>query len=122
MNSIFEDWREGLLTDAEALHALACDLGEVESQLAPLEQERTMLRDHLSHIVDRIGGRADIPGFGRLELSAPTVVRGYDRKRLDALLVDLAADYPAVVQQLAQCRTETARAGSLRITREKGTK
>ena len=117
--TIFDDWRDGTISDVEALHALASDLGEIESQLAPLEAERQNLRDQLSQIVGRLGGRASVAGFGKLELTAPTLARSYDKKRLDQLIIDLATDAPELAQLVAACRTESPRAGSLRITREK---
>jgi hypothetical protein len=117
--TIFDDWRDGQISDVEALHAIASDLGEIESQLAPLENERQNLRDQLSVILDRLGGRTTIPGFGKLELTAPTITRSYDKKRLDQLIIDLTTDAPELAQLIAACRTEAPRAGSLRITREK---
>ena len=117
--TIFDDWRDGTISDVEALHALASDLGEIESQLAPLEAERQNLRDQLSQIVGRLGGRASVAGFGKLELTAPSLARSYDKKRLDQLIIDLATDAPELAQLVAACRTESPRAGSLRITREK---
>lgn len=116
---IFEDWQDGQISDAGALRALCRDLGEVESQIAPLEAERATLRDQISRVLDHAGGKAEIAGFGKLELSAPAIVRGYDKKRLDELLVALAGEAPEVAERIAACRTESARAGSLRITREK---
>jgi len=117
--TIFDDWRDGSISDVEALRALASDLGEIESQLAPLEAERQNLRDQLSQIVGRLGGRASVPGFGKIELTAQSLARSYDKKRLDQLIIDLATDAPELAQLVAACRTEAPRAGSLRITREK---
>ena len=117
--AIFDDWRDGQVSDVEALHAIAFDLGELESQLAPLELERQTLRDQLSQILGRLGGRASVAGFGKLELTAPAIARSYDKKRLDQLIIDLATDAPDLAQLIAACRTEAPRAGSLRITREK---
>src|SRR5689334_1363191 len=115
----FDDWRDGQISDIEALQSVTSDLGEVESQIAPLEAERALLRDQISQIVARLGGRATIAGFGKLEIVPPTVAKTYDKKRLDQLIVDLAADAPELAQLIAACRTESQRAGSLRITREK---
>ena len=61
----------------------------------------------------------DLAGFGRLEIMPPSVTKGYDKKRLDQLVLDLAADAPELAALIAQCRTESARAGGLRIIREK---
>ncbi len=119
--TIFDDWRDGTISDVEALHALASDLGEIESQLAPLEAERQNLRDQLSQVVNHLGGRASVAGFGKLELTAPSLAKSYDKKRLDQLIIDLATDAPELAQLVAACRTESPRAGSLRITREKPT-
>ena len=85
--TIFDDWRDGTISDVEALHALASDLGEIESQLAPLEAERQNLRDQLSQIVNRLGGRTSVPGFGKLEIMPASVTRSYDKKRLDQLVI-----------------------------------
>jgi len=118
--TIFDDWRDGTISDVEALHALASDLGEIESQLAPLEAERQNLRDQLSQIVSHLGGRASVAGFGKLELTSASVTRSYDKKRIQALVLDLVAEGNVeVAQRIALCETELSRAGSLRITREK---
>lgn len=119
MSTAFDIWQDGKLTDIQALRALCRDLGEVESQLAPLEAERAALRDQISHVLDRLGGTTEITGFGKLEITAPSIVKSYDKKRLDQLLIDLAAEAPELVARIAACRTESARAGSLRITRQK---
>lgn len=115
----FDDWADGRMNDADALRALCRDLGEVESQLAPLEAERQQLRDQISRVLDRAGGKAQIAGFGGLEITSPSIVRSYDKKALDRLLLDLASEAPEMAARIAQCRTESARAGGLRITREK---
>lgn len=119
MSTAFELWQDGSLTDLQALRMLCRDLGEVESQIGPLEAERAALRDQISRVLDRAGGTAEIAGFGKLELSAPAIVRGYDKKRLDELLIALATEAPEAAARIAACRTESARAGGLRITREK---
>lgn len=117
--STFEDWQEGLVPDMDALRVLCSDLGEVESDLAPLQEQREALRAQIGEVVARRGEAVEIAGFGRIEIAPAAIVRGYDKRRLDALLVDLAGEAPEVARRLAECRTETARAGSLRITREK---
>jgi hypothetical protein len=117
---IFEDWQSGVLTDAEALRALTRDLGEVESELAPLHEQREQLRAWIGEVLARAGGKAAIPGFGRLELSAPSVTVTFDRKALDGLVQDLvAAGQFDIAQRISAARRESARAGALRITREK---
>jgi hypothetical protein len=118
--TIFEEWRDGKITDNEALRALVRDLGEVESTLAPLENERSMLRDQISQVLERAGGKSQIAGFGKLELTPPSVMVNYDRKILDGILADLVerGDFE-LAQRITAARRESARSGSLRITREK---
>lgn len=115
----FDDWRAGFVTDAQALRSLASDLGEVESQLTPFELEKQSLRDQISQVLEHAGGQAQIAGFGRLEITAASVVTSYDKKQIEALLIDLTSTHPEVAQRLAACRVKGTRAGSLRITREK---
>lgn len=117
--STFDDWQDGRLTDDQALRALASDLGEVESQLAPIEAEKAALRDQISRVVERIGGVAQIAGFGKLEITAASVVVSYDKRQIEDLLIDLTTTHPEIAARLAACRTRGSRAGSLRITREK---
>lgn len=120
--SIFDDWQDRNVTDAQALQALASDLGEVESQLAPMEQEKQALRDQISLVLEHYGGAATIAGFGRLEITAASVVVSYDKKQIEELLIDLTTTHPEIAARLAGCRVKGTRAGSLRITREKAGK
>lgn len=113
--TIFDGSDEAI--DRDILRALCYDLGEVESQIAPLEAERQQLRDKISLVLARMGNKAELAGFGKLELTAPAVVHSYDKKRLDELLIALAGEAPEIAERLAQCRTESARIGGLRITR-----
>lgn len=117
--SIFDDWQQGDITDDQALRALAMELGEVESQLAPIEAEKQALRDQISRVLDRAGGVATVAGFGKLEITAAAVTVSYDKKQIEDLLIDLTATHPDVARRLAACRVRGSRAGALRITREK---
>jgi hypothetical protein len=118
-----EDWRNGDLTDAEALRHLARDLGKVEDSLAPLEAERKELRTALETITTRLGGKASVPGFGALAVTAPSESASYDTKALDTIAAELLAtgdvDLMRVAARIAKARKVSQRAGSLRITREK---
>ena len=119
--STFEDWRDGAMSDEQAARYLALELGEVESELAPLNAQREILRAGLSHVVGKLGNKHEIPGFGRLENTAPSVVTSYDAKAIEALIVDMSAaeGMSEWAQRLARCKKQSARSGSLRITREK---
>ena len=58
----------------QRVYALCQELGEVESQIAPLEQERRRLRAELSLLVEELGGKATVEGFGGLEVCTASVV------------------------------------------------
>lgn len=120
MSSAFDQWEAGGLSDEQALRALCSDLAELESDLAPLDAERADLRNQLSHVAARFSSPQVVPGFGRVELTAASVVTSYDKKALDELIILLNRDGDGrIAAQIAQCRTTSERAGSLRITREK---
>lgn len=122
MATILEEWQEGRISDMEALRALAIHLGEVESEIAPLEAEKAALRETIGLILDRVGEPVQIAGFGRMELSAPAIVQSFDKKQLDALIEDLENENPDLAARIAACRTKSMRAGGVRITREKSSK
>jgi hypothetical protein len=118
--NVFEQWQAGDISPYQALYALTSDLAEVESELEPLQQQREELRNAISHIVGTIGDKAEISGFGRLEITAATKSVSYDRKAVQAVINDLLAlGETEIAQRLVLCQRETSRAGSLRITRVK---
>lgn len=117
-STIFSDWQSGALGDREALRALLSDLGEVESQIAPLEAEKSELRAQISEVLARLGGRAEADGL-RLTLTAPSVVPRYDAKELDHIVKYLQAQgEDAIANLLLSARKESERAGMLRIAKE----
>lgn len=115
-STIFSDWQAGTIGDREALRALLSDLGEVESQLAPLEAEKSELRVQISEVLARLGGRAEADGF-RLMLTSPSVTPRYDAKELDQIVKYLQAQgEDALANLILGARKESERAGQLRIT------
>ena len=117
-----EAWRDGYLTDMEALRALCSDLGEVESDLEPLNQQREQLREQISDVVVKSGGQAEVRGFGTLQWAPPSEIKSYDTKQLNELIITLSAIGGAaaeIAQQIAKCKKFTPRKGFLRISREK---
>jgi hypothetical protein len=120
MTTIFDQWREGEMSDEQAARALALELGEVESELAPLTKQREELRNDLSHIVGKLGDKHTIPGFGELVNTAPSVTTSYDAKKIEAIIIELVeTGLGEWAQRLTRCKKQSSRAGSLRITREK---
>ena len=115
----FTEWDAGTLTDVQALRVLAMELGKVQSELEPLKAQEARLRDELSRVVAHMGGKADVPGFGQLAMTAPSITNSYDSKRLDDIVMGLIAEgYADIAESIANCRKQSSRAGSLRITRE----
>lgn len=120
MSTTYDQWRDGAMSDEQAARALAIDLGEVESELAPLNGQRETLRNELSHIVGKLGDKHVIPGFGRLENTAPSVVYAFDKEGINRIIKDLIAEgLHGWAERLQACEKKSSRAGSLRITREK---
>lgn len=120
-DDIFATW-ENDGDDMRAASALAMELGEVESALEPLKEEREHIRALLSHIVAKRGEKVTIAGFGVLEVTAPSVVRSYEKAALDQLIIQLLEEGDIdIVQRIVACRRESARAGGLRVTMEKST-
>jgi hypothetical protein len=114
-SSLFEDWRAGVISDREALRRLLSDLGEVESQIAPLEAERAELRAQISEVLAELGGRAEADGY-RLTITSPSVVPRYDAKELDQLVLRLRQQgHTEIADQILTARKESARSGQLRI-------
>lgn len=120
---MFDEWEAGNLSDVQAARALASDYGELEDELMPLLRQRDELRDQLSRVVAHMGGKAEIPGFGMMQMAAPSITNSYDAKALDNLVLSLIADgCTDVAESITACRRQSMRAGSLRITREKVSK
>jgi hypothetical protein len=77
-----------------------------------------VLRQQASEIVDYLGGKADVAGFGTFTITAPSQTIQYDSKELDRLVVHLiSSGYEELAKQITSCRKESSRAGSLRINR-----
>lgn len=120
-NNPFTEWEEGNLSAYRALRALCMDLGEVESELAPLQKQRDDTRNQIGDILlTQDNYKAEIKDFGRLMITAPSISAKYDTKAVDALvswLVD--AGYTDIAERLAACKIKSMRAGGLRIERER---
>jgi hypothetical protein len=106
--------------DPEArLGTLCYDLDQIELALAPLEAERQAIRAELSMIIEQLGTQ-EVEGFGRLEITAPALVVSYDRQRVERLTLALIDEGRSeIAERISAARKESARAGSLRITRQK---
>jgi hypothetical protein len=120
LGDVFTHWKEGDIDPHAALRALCNQLGEVQSDLDGLQEEREHLRGQISEIVNSIGGTVEVAGFGELRITEPVKTASYDRKSLDDLVRWLLEhDQPGIAQRITGCRKESARAGSLQIRRSK---
>lgn len=124
VNDIFKQWQEGEVSNMEALNAIASQLGEVESELAmttgPLNAEREALRNMISHIADKIGETVVIPGFGKIEMTAPSAGHKYNTAMIDSIVKQLREDgYGYISQAIEEAKETTGRSGGLRITLQK---
>lgn len=119
MQDTIRQWEEGELTDIQALHALASDLGEIDSQISPLEADKKTIRNTIEAIVSRLGGKAVAAGF-EMQITAPSYRVTYDTRALDTLMAKLSRNgYSHIAEELAACRLENPVKGSLRITKER---
>ena|SRR5258706_3818896 len=112
-------WLDGDVTAMEALRSLCSDYEEIEASYKDFESLRATVRDQLSNVLEKLDGKAEVKGFGKLTLSAPSITEGYDKAQIRAIILDLIADYPDIAGRLAACATKSMRAGGLRIEREK---
>ncbi len=103
----------------QRIHVLCQELGEIEDQLRPLEEERRRIRSELSLLVAELGGKVKVDGFGYLEVSTASFAVSYDRKQVEALILTLIdLGHYHLADALRACKQESARPGVLRILRE----
>jgi hypothetical protein len=147
MKTSFELWQDGEITDQQIFRELAVDLGEVTSELEPLQKEEKLLRERLGIVVDRMGGKAELKGFGRVLLTSASKSVSFDTDKLHDLVKRYERPYTEIVfddsqdafyipgyydgfeagvalmiEEILLCQKETHRSGSLRIEREKAKK
>jgi len=117
--NIYAAWLDGDVTAMEALRSLCSDYEEIEQSYKDYEGLRNQTRDQMSNVVEKIGGKVEVKGFGVLTVTQASITEGYDKKLIRDLIMDLVTDYPDIAARLAGCATKSMRAGGLRIEREK---
>ncbi|MCC6271290.1 MAG: hypothetical protein IT190_08430 [Microbacteriaceae bacterium] len=111
----FTAWQAGDLTAMEALQLLVPELDGAQAMRVTLEEREKELRAYVEAVLRRLSPTEPLPLGGLvLELTRASITKGYDRKALDALAQELPAEWR---ERLDGCRTETTRAGGLRVTR-----
>jgi hypothetical protein len=107
------------VTPEARLGALCYDLDQIEIAIAPLEAERQAIRAEISTIIEAIGTQ-ELEGFGKLEITSPARVITYDRTVIERVMLALIDEgRPELAERISAAKKERARAGSLRITRQK---
>lgn len=112
-------WLDGDATAYEALRSLCDDLEEIEQSYKSFEKIRQVTRDQISTVMLKLGDKVEVKGFGTVLLTAPSIVTGYDKAKIKALIQEWSNDFPEFAEALAACETKTSRAGGLRIERSK---
>jgi hypothetical protein len=114
-------WKDGDATATEALRSLCADYEELDNTYRQFEGIRDQTRNQISEVVATCDGeKAEIAGFGVVRLTQASVTLRYDGEALDKLATDLAGlGLIDLADRILGCKKPSARAGSLRIEREK---
>jgi len=113
------------VSDNQEHRAALVELREAVSDYARLDDEyqqvgadREQLRERISELVAVVGSQT-FPGFGRVEITSPSLMVSFDAKALDQLLLELEAAGDPLAERIREARREGQRAGGLRIGRER---
>ena len=116
----YEQWQAGEIQGDEALKYLCHYLAMVDDQLGPLEKSTEQARVWVSEIVEYLGGKVEVDGFGKCEITSASVTYSYDKKQLDQLCNQLRTEGQGEISTLIEaCLKSSMRSGGLRITRAK---
>jgi len=119
--NVFVAWLDGDVTAYEALRSLCDDYEEIDLSYKQFEGMRDQTRKQIEQVVDHMGGKAEVKGFGMLFVSGPSTVTSYSKEQIVALISALVDEGNLdIAARLAACEKQTDRKGSLRIEREKG--
>jgi hypothetical protein len=119
LEKTYQAWQEGEIRADEALTS-ATLLVRLETNSKPLTRLTKKARAYLSEVVNYLGGKAEVDGFGQLQITNPSVTYTYDKKLVDRLTNELRTEgLGDVATRLDACLKASEKAGSLRITREK---
>ncbi len=118
--NIYSAYLDGDVGPMEALRSLCSDYEEVEQSYRDFDGVRNQLREQISTVLLKLDGKATVPGFGKLALTEPVITKGFDKALIQALINELVEEYPDIAARIVACGTKSARAGGLRIERERG--
>ena len=110
------------MTNHAAINALYQTIAALDMQIATLNTKREQARTALSSLIEAEGGKVVLAGIATLEITRPTMVASYDRAGLEDLVRKLVANgRGGIAEMIEQQRKQHHRAGSLRITKVRGT-
>src|SRR5689334_1884199 len=69
--NIYAAWLDGEVSAVEALHSLCADYEELDQTYRQYEGMREQTRQQLSEVLEKMGGKAEVKGFGVLTITAP---------------------------------------------------
>jgi hypothetical protein len=120
IEEIYQDWQDGNVQSDEALKQFCLLIGPIQDHQKMIEALDKLVRAKTGEVLAFIGETVEIKGFGKLEITRPSVSYSYDRKLLDQLTNQLRTEgLGDVATRLDTCLKPSERAGTLRITREK---
>lgn len=103
---------------------LCLELGEIESEIELATSRLKFQRDTIRKEIEEIllvtsYDSAKIPGFGSVNIIAPSVAVSYDKTMLDKLIAVLRqSGDAAIADDIEACRKFSPREGNLRITKD----
>jgi hypothetical protein len=124
IEEVYKDWQDGNIQSEEAINLFCKILGPIKQQEEMIAAIDKQVRGRVGEVLAFLGCDAlEIKGFGKLEITRPSVTWGYDKKLLDQLNKQLRSEgLGDVAARLDACLKSSERVGILRITREKQAK
>ena len=98
------------------LRSLLDELWALDDAITLLAAQRTAVRAQIRQQLARLGGHVVLPGYGRLEITAPSTTVSYDQCHIEALIMELTTTNAAIAARIAACRTESPHTDGLHIT------
>lgn len=100
----------GAVTELIALYR------EAGSGIGAYEDAKAAIKDILNEVIVETGQESWVTPAGKAGLTSPGSSVSYDTKRAERLLADWAQHAPEFARELARCRVEKEKPGTLRIT------
>lgn len=129
--SDYERWMNGDLTDEHFLGITLGTLGEIHSELAPLQDKQTALKNQLGHVMAVMKAKMSDREYRfiddlvrtqgvKVSFYRPSTRTSVNHERLTSILQDIEHTHPELFKRIRECYRETNVDGGQRIefTRE----